>query len=119
MYLMKRTWILVLVSLLATPLFMGCETVTISRSEAAPLKQIEVFRDGKQPKRKFHDLGVLTDEGSLGEQGAIEEKFVKAARRSGADAIVLAPLSKVGEEIRGLGLVDTYLYKATMVAYEP
>ncbi len=101
-------------------LFAGCETFAHfdQRKPAVEAKRIEVFHTNTKPSGKVHDLGVVTDEGTLGEQGEIEAKFVRKARQAGADALIYEPVVKIGEEVKFFAMADTYLYKATMVSYQ-
>lgn len=80
-------------------------------------KQIEIFRDGAKPSRDFREIGMLTDDGGLGEQGEIEGKFLKHARKAGADAKILHTATKTGGELKGFQIVETYLFKATLIVY--
>ena len=96
--------------LLAFFLLAGCAT-------GAGSKQVEIYRDGSKPAREYADIGILTDDGALAEQGEIEEQMVRKAQRRGADALIFEKLVSTGEELRGLGLSTTYLYKAHMVVY--
>lgn len=75
------------------------------------------FRDGEKPSRPYRKLALLTDDGALGEQGEIEQKFVKEARKMGANALIYAPLMRTGEELVGFAMVHTYLFKAQAVVY--
>src|SRR3954467_6732602 len=93
----------------------GCASNGYTQSPGQ--KQIEIFRDGAKPPTAFKEIGMLTDDGSLGEQGEIESKFLKKARKAGADAIIMHPLTQIGGELKGFGIVDTYLFKATLVVY--
>jgi hypothetical protein len=60
---------------------------------------------------------MLTDEGSLGEQGEIEEQFIKKAGSLQADALIIHPMVKIGGELKGFAIVETYLFKAASVVY--
>lgn len=83
-----------------------------------PTTEINVLRDGQKPARPYKEISLLTDDGGLGEQGEIEAKFVKKAKRMGADAIILQPLIRSGGEVKGFSWVETYLYKASVVIFE-
>ena len=80
-------------------------------------RHIEIFRDGAKPTQPFRELVTLTDDGSLGEQGDIEGKFLRKARKFHADAVIMQPLVKTGGELKGLQIVDTFLFKATVIEY--
>ena len=99
----------------------GCSTAphdnAARTSSARPT--LALFRDGQKPTRPFHELGVLTDDGGLVEQGEIEARFIKKARKMKADAIVFHPLVRTGGEVKGFSWVETHLYKATVIAYDP
>jgi hypothetical protein len=95
--------------LLAALLLHGCAS--------APRQRVELFRDGETPSRPFREISLFTDDGTLAEQGEIEQKMIKAARRAGADALIFEKLVRTGEELRGFGLATTYLYKARAVIY--
>ena len=85
---------------------------------AAPARQpVEIYRDGEKPDRAFREISLFTDDGTLAEQGEIEQKMLKWARKAGADAIIFDKLIRTGEEIRGFGLATTYLYKGRAVVY--
>jgi hypothetical protein len=94
----------------------GCASSDYAQSPGQ--KQIEIFRDGAKPPTAFKEIGMLTDNGSLGEQGQIESKFLKKARKAGADAIIMHPQTQIGGELKGFGIVDTYLFKATMIVFQ-
>src|SRR5262245_59779193 len=78
----------------------GCETFARhERQPATDLKRIEVFRTNTKPPINIRELGAVTDEGTLKEQGEIEARFITKARRAGADALIYDPIEKVGEEV--------------------
>lgn len=93
-------------------LLSGCAT-----SPSPDPNPIDIFREGQTPSRPYQELRVLTDDGGLGEQGGIEERMIKQAKRLGADALIFAPLVQTGNELQGFGLVASYLYKASAVRY--
>src|SRR5688500_9266841 len=99
--------LLAAILLLISAFISGCETVALYRNNAAPnsAKQVTILRDGAKPPHKFRDIGVLTDDGPLADQGGIEAKFVREARKAGADAIIVAPLVRTGEEFRPFAMV--------------
>jgi hypothetical protein len=100
-------------------LFAGCETFAhFERRPANDLKRVEIFRTNTPPPANIHELGVLTEEGTLQKQGEIEAGFVRKARSSGADALLFDPIYKDGEEVSLFSMADKYLFKATMVAYD-
>jgi hypothetical protein len=101
-------------------LFAGCETFAHfeHRTPATDLKRVEIFRTNTKPPTNIHELGVLTEEGTLHEQGEIEAGFLRKARGSGADALLFDPIFKTGEDITWFSMADKYLFKATMVAYD-
>ena len=80
--------------------------------------QVDVFRNGQKPTRTFREISLLTDDGGLGEEGKIEAKMIKKAKRLGANAIIFQPIVKSGGELKGFSWVETYLYKAAVVVYE-
>jgi hypothetical protein len=106
---------LILPYLVAFVLAWGCSA---PGAERRPGALVEVFRDGQKPSKAFKEIGMLTDDGGLGEQGTIEGKFLRKAKRMGANAIIMYPLQKTGAELKGFSLVDTFLYKASVVVYE-
>lgn len=106
-----RLWVWIPV-LAAGLLLGGCAT-----PPAAAGKQVELYRDGQTPAKSHQEIRVLTDEGSLGEQGEIEEKFIQQARRLQADALIIHPMVKIGGELKGFAIVETYLFKATAIVY--
>lgn len=96
----------------------GCETIErLHEANARPTKSIQVFRGATKPPGKIRELGVLTDQAPLQEQRDVEEQFIRTARRAGADALIVEPIMRTGEEMKAFTLVDSYLYRATMVAY--
>ena len=102
-------------------LFAGCETFARHERRRAPatdLKNVEVFRTNTKPPANVHELGSVSEEGTLKEQPIIEARFVAKARRAGADALIYDPVEKVGEEVRLFSAEDKYSFKATMVAYK-
>lgn len=101
-------------------LFVGCVSPEARYDSVTrkPTKQIEVYRDGHKPIRAYREISLLTDDGGLGEQGGIEAKFIKKAKHMGADAIILQPLTKSGNELKGFSWIETYLYKASLVIYD-
>jgi hypothetical protein len=94
-------------------LLMGCAGVP-----STPTHQIELFRDGQTPMRAYREIRLLTDDGGLGEQGQIEEKFIDKAKRLGGDALIIHPVAHTGAELKGFALVETYLYKASVIVYD-
>lgn len=106
-----RLWVWIPV-LAAGLLLGGCAT-----PPAAAGKQVELYRDGQIPAKSHQEIRVLTDEGSLREQGEIEEKFIQQARRLQADALLLHPIVRTGIEQQGFAIVEVYLYKATAIVY--
>lgn len=106
---------LILVWLLALIFAPGC---VAPGAERRPGALVEVFRDGQKPSKAFKEVGFLTDDGGLGEQGKIEGKFLRKAKRMGANAIIMYPLQKTGAELKGFSVVDTFLYKASVIVYE-
>ena len=105
----------VVLTLVAALMGSGCDA-TIGPVRGG--KSVALFRDGKEPATPVEEIRLLTDEGSLGEQGAIEEKMIRQARRFGADALIFEEPTRVGEEFTGLGLTDTYLFRARAVIYK-
>jgi hypothetical protein len=101
-------------------LFAGCETFARHerRAPAKDLKVVEVIRTNTKPPSNIHELGALTEEGTLKQQLEIEAQFVAKARRAGADALIYDPIEKVGEEVHLFSAEDKYSFKATMVAYQ-
>ena len=99
-------------------LFAGCETFArFEHRVPANEKKIEVFRTNTKPPAHIRELGVVTEEGALNQEGEIEQHFISKARRAGADALVFDPMVKVGEEFKFFNVTDMYMFKATMVAY--
>jgi hypothetical protein len=99
---------------------LGCGTPdgqydSIKRAATA---SVDIYRDGKKPDRGYKEIGLLTDDAALGEQGEVEAKFVKQAKRMGGNAVILHPLIKTGGELKGFSIVETYLYKASVIVYE-
>lgn len=99
-------------------LFAGCETFA-HREQRVPAneKRVEVFHTNSKPPGGVRELGVVSEEGRLNQQNEIEARFIRKARKAGADAVVFEPLIKVGQEVKFFETSDTYSYKATMVAY--
>jgi hypothetical protein len=97
---------------LSTALFLlqGCTSTQTTQ-------HLEIFRDGEKPNRDFKEIGILTDDGGLAEQGEIEQQMVKRAKKMGADAIWFEKLTQTGDELKGFGLQKTYLYKAHAVVF--
>jgi len=101
-------------------LFAGCETFAhFEHRGPGDLKRVEIFPTNAKPPAHIHELGVLSEEGTLRQKGEIEARFVRNARRSGADALLFDPMFKTGEEVSLFSMADKYLFKATMVAYDP
>jgi hypothetical protein len=101
-------------------LFAGCETFAHfeHRAPTNDLKRVEIFRTNTQPPTNIHELGVITEEGTLQKRGEIEAGFLRKARSSGADALLFDPIFKTGEEVSLFSMADKYQFKATMVAYD-
>lgn len=97
---------------LALFLIQGCAT-----TNSQP-QHVEIFRDGEKPPRTYKEIGILTDDGGLGEQGEIEAQMIKRAKGNGADALIFEKLTQTGDELKGFGLQKTYLFKAHMVVYQ-
>ncbi|HEY5909575.1 MAG TPA: hypothetical protein VJA21_03115 [Verrucomicrobiae bacterium] len=104
---------------LATALLVGCATseVEYDSTKRSPTTQLDFFRDAQKPSRPYKEVALLTDDGALNEQGAIEAGIIKKAKRMGGDAVIFHPLVKSGGELKGFSWVDNYCYKATVVVY--
>jgi len=113
-----------LIAIALSVILVGCATsenqVSYDTEKRAASKQLDIFRDGAKPDRKYREIGMLGDEGRRGEQAGIEAKILKKARAMGANAVIFLPLEKTGEEVNlgSLGLAETFAYKALAVAYE-
>ncbi len=104
-------------------LVMGCETAGGGRGPATqvPAKQVEIFKDGKEPDRNYTVLRTLMDDGREVEEAEIEAKMVKTARKLGADALFFEPKKESGFEAIHpftFGVKKTYLFKARAVRYQ-
>lgn len=107
---------LLALALLATA---GCADLEQAvRGPEDPPARIEVFRGDQKPSKASRELGLLTDDGSLAEQGDIEAKMLNKARRMHADAVVFQAPLKSGRELQGLRWVETYVYRATVLGYD-
>ncbi|MBI2926385.1 MAG: hypothetical protein HYY24_11880 [Verrucomicrobia bacterium] len=104
---------------LAVLLLAGCETLESKGNSGG--KQVEVFRDGKEPSRPYTVLESIADDGREEEEPTIEAKMIKKAQRLGADAILFEPKKESGYEATPIwwgGVKKTYLYKAKAVKYQ-
>jgi hypothetical protein len=108
---------LMLVFPLVAFLFGGCLTDEIFEPKVTG-NPVEVFRDGKLPRKSYTVIRTLTDDGHAGEQADIEEKFIREARRRSADALILYPKERSGEAFTGVGVADTYLFKGEAITYK-
>ncbi len=74
---------------------------------------------GQKPPKNYKELTLLTDDGRIEEQPAIEAKMIKKAKAMGANAIIFHPLIESGSEAQPfVGWKKTYFYKASVVLYE-
>jgi hypothetical protein len=113
---MKHTFLIpIFVSVLV-----GCSTpeVRYDTAKHQPTTEVTIFRDGQKPSKAYKEIGMLTDDGKAVEQPNIEAKFINKAKRMGGNAIIMYPAVKSGSELSGFGLVDSFLYKASVVVYE-
>src|SRR5580765_2441953 len=94
----------------------GSRGCTVRSSGAKRIRNVDVYRDCTPPIA-FKELGFLTNDGRVFEQGEIEETFLERAREMGGDAVLLFPPVKSVEAPEGWRLYDTFLYEAVVVAY--
>jgi hypothetical protein len=103
-------------------LFAGCEAFAHfehrAPATAADLKRIEVFRTNTKPSGKVREIGMVAEEGTLAQQNEIEARFIRKARKAGADALIFEPTMRVGQEVKFFATADTYSFRATLVSYE-
>jgi hypothetical protein len=85
-------------------------------AESPSEKHIEIFRDRDRPTTEFKEIGLIADNGTLGEQAFIEAKFLRKARKAGADAIIVQRVTEPGRLNRSRP-DDSYLFTATLVVY--
>ena len=99
---------------------LGCSTpeVRYDSTKRHPTAEIDVFRDGQKPTKAYKEIGMVTDDGRAVEQPDIESKFIKKAKRMGGNAIIMFAPTRSGGELSGFSLVDTFLYKASIIIYE-
>ena len=97
--------------LIGTFFLSSCSTTAIRSTE------VEVFRDGAKPDRPFNEIGILTDDGGLGEQGEIEDRMIRKAKKRGADALIFDQVVKAAGELQGFKVVERYIYKGHMVTF--
>ncbi len=102
------------VSLVVLTLVCGC-----ANSPTDPQNRVEVLREGHLPNRQFSEVGMLSDSGALREQGVIEAKMLKLAKRLGADAVIFDLPIQEGGELQGFSWVQTYLFRARAIVYTP
>jgi hypothetical protein len=100
--------------------FLGCGTpkVAYDSTKRPPTTEIDIFRDGQKPTKAYKEIGMVTDDGKIVEQPNIGSKFIKKAKSMGGNAIIMYAPTRCGQELSGFGLVDTYLYKASVLTYE-
>lgn len=103
---------------LAALLGCGTQELRYDSTKRHPTTAIDVFRDGQKPTKAYKEVGMVTDDGRAVEQPNIESKFIQKAKRMGGNAIIMYPPTKSGSELSGFSLVDTFLYKASVVIYE-
>src|SRR5437868_793997 len=70
---------------------------------------IEIYRDEQKPHLSYKQIGLLTNDGRVFEQGEIEAAFIKRARAMGGDALVLQEPVKTIEAPTGWDLYDTFV----------
>src|SRR5438105_12435320 len=92
----------VFISSLFIVLFLvGCQqTSNTYGAKHTPTSDIAIFRDGAKPDRKYHEIGMIADDGRKAEQPAIEGKMIRKAKRMGGNAILFLPLEASGQELR-------------------
>ena len=55
----------------------------------------EIFRDPERPARRWREIGLITNKGTLENQGDIEEKMLAEAKRRGADGVIFSSPERV------------------------
>lgn len=113
---MKQTFL----TAIFVAVFVGCSTpeVRYDSAKRQPTAEIDIFREGQKPSKACKEIGMLTDDGRAVEQPEIEAKFINKARRMGGNSIIMHAPTKSGGELSGFSVVDTFLYKASVVIYE-
>ena len=103
-------------------LLQGCTSTLDSQAAQANARTPDVYRQGKLPSRRYHEIALLKDNGRFNEQVTIEAKMVKEARSMGADAIVFLPLVRsgtdAGSDLFTSTAKPTYLYRGSVIRYE-
>lgn len=97
----------------------GCSSIETYDSVARqPTTSVDVFREGK-PERPHKEIALLADDGGIGEQTAIEKKFVKKAKNLGGNALIMHPPVPSGVEpgAAPLSWKKTYQFRAAVVVY--
>lgn len=97
----------------------GCATQTSQTAVRPATAEVDVYRDGQKPQKNYKELTLLTDDGRIEEQQAIEAKMIRKAKSMGANAIIFHALIDSGGEGQMFGgWKKTYFYKASVVVYE-
>lgn len=90
--------------------------------DPASATPVDIFRPrGQKPGKAFNEIGLLTEEGRLGEERALASKLAQRALNMGGDAIILRPPAFVGGQPVDTGNIWTgkVLYRASVLVYEP
>lgn len=110
---MKRLILFVLTS----AMLIGCAHDRNS-AQPVPTTQVDIFRDEQKPSRPYKELGLLSEENDAGQQGHVEEYFIKRAKEMAGDAIIFYPAVRTGNELQGLTRwTPRFVYKARVVVY--
>jgi hypothetical protein len=112
-----------ILSIIVLVFAIACSSPDSSSGSAAqlPPKQIDIFKEGSQPERKFTVIKTLVDDGGEIEEDEITAKFIQTARKTGGDAIIVKAKKQSGAQIVpfGFGKVNlTYVYRADVIKYE-
>ena len=101
--------------------------VEVAAYDSAPRdksEHVDVFDDSKLAQKPFKEIGLLTCEGTVKEEGAIKQAITYRARMMGANAIIMLTENTYKEDYQWRGVfrqghdrVRT-IYRAKAVIYE-
>ena len=113
---------LTLLPILLLGLLQGCTSTHDFEAAQANPRPPDIYRGGKPPSRRYHEIALLKDNGRLDEQVTIEAKMIKEARNMAGDAIVFLPLVRsgtdAGSDLFTSTAKPTYLYRGSVIRYE-
>jgi len=105
-------------------LLAGCVTApnntVFDTTKRAPTTAVDIFREGRKPQKPYTEIGELSQEYFVGEDAVVMKGFVEAAKRRGADGIIMLPGRDGAYKLDLFGRSgNRYVWHAIMIAWKP